>query len=265
VEFPAYFHWFGHRVHPHPVMEGFAYAVGLATRWAIGRWRGIDGRDERSVERHLWQVAGAVIGALVGAKLLAWAENWRAVLHAAGTMGLEAWIGGKTIVGGLAGAWIGVEIAKKASGVRERTGDLWVYPLCISMAIGRVGCFLTGLSDDTYGIATGLPWGVDFGDGLRRHPTQLYESAFMLLLAAVLALWQWSSRMGWKTGRVFRAFMAAYCGWRFCVEFLKPTDKWLAGLSVIQVFSLAVCAFCVWDLWRERRRPAAPLLAGGAL
>lgn len=262
MEFPAYIHVFGRAVHPHPVMEGSAYAVGLLTRWAVGRWRGVDGRDERSVERRLWQVAGAVVGALVGAKLLAWAENWREVVQATGALGLEAWIGGKTIVGGLAGAWVGVEIAKKMTGVRERTGDAWVYPLCVSMAIGRVGCFLTGLSDQTYGTATGLPWGVDFGDGVRRHPTQLYESVFMLVLAGVLALWQWRSGMGWKTGRLFRGFMLGYCGWRFCVEFIKPTDKWVGGLSVIQVFSLGVCVYCAWVLWREGRREAGrPVLA----
>ncbi len=266
MTFPHYFEFFGHRVHPHPVMEGTAYAVALATRWAIGRWRGVDGRDEHSVEQRLWQVAGAVMGALVGAKLLAWAENWRAVVQASSTLGLEAWIGGKTIVGGLAGAWAGVEIAKRATGVTDRTGDAWVYPLCVSMAIGRVGCFLTGLSDDTYGVATRLPWGVDFGDGIRRHPTQLYESVFMLLLAAGLALWQWRSRIGWRTGRVFRVFMLCYCAWRFCVEFIKPTDKWIGGLSVIQVFSLGVCAYCLYALrpGANARGLPAPILAGEA-
>jgi prolipoprotein diacylglyceryltransferase len=265
VQFPYYFHVFGLRVHPHPVMEGTAYAVGAALRVAIGRWRGRDGGAAGEgvvVERRLWQAAGAVIGALAGAKLLAWAENWRAVMHASATLGLEAWIGGKTIVGGLAGGWAGVEIAKRLTGVKERTGDLWVYPLCVSMAIGRVGCFLTGLSDDTYGTATGLPWGVDFGDGIRRHPTQLYESVFMLVLAGGLALWQWRSGIGWRTGRVFRWFMLWYCGWRFCVEFIKPTDKWIGGLSVIQVFSLGVCAFCVWRLWREREGRGALAVLG---
>jgi prolipoprotein diacylglyceryltransferase len=52
--------------------------------------------------------------------------------------------------------------------------------------VGRIGCFLTGLADNTYGTPTGLPWGVDFGDRIHRHPTQLYEIAFLMILIPLL-------------------------------------------------------------------------------
>jgi len=57
--------------------------------------------------------------------------------------------------------------------------------LVMGIAIGRVGCFLTGLPDHTYGVHSSLPWAVDFGDG-PRHPTQLYEIAFVMLLGAAI-------------------------------------------------------------------------------
>ena len=88
-------------------------------------------------------------------------------------------------VGGLIGGLIAVEWTKRWLRVTIPTGDLLVVPLVAGIAIGRIGCFLTGLADRTYGLATGLPWGVDFGDGVLRHPTQIYEIVFLTGLAAV--------------------------------------------------------------------------------
>src|SRR5271155_1112904 len=100
------------------------------------------------------------------------------------------WFGGKTIVGGLLGGWMGIELAKKIMGVTISTGDVCVYPILLGMCIGRVGCFLTGLSDNTCGVRTTLPWGVDYGDGIPRHPAQIYEILFLLGLAAILHIFR---------------------------------------------------------------------------
>jgi phosphatidylglycerol:prolipoprotein diacylglycerol transferase len=167
------------------------------------------------------------VGALIGARVLG-------LLEQAPKMGMH-WVdllrpGGKTIVGGLLGGWIAVEIAKKISGVKSRTGDLYAVPLCVGIAVGRLGCFFAGLADDTYGKATRLPWGVDFGDGVRRHPTQLYEFAFLVLLGWVL--WRWNERPH-QDGEVFRGFMAAYLAWRLVEDFLKPQPT-VIGMNWIQ-------------------------------
>jgi prolipoprotein diacylglyceryltransferase len=133
-------------------------------------------------------------------------------------------------VGGLLGGWIAVELVKLVLGIRSRTGDLFAVPLCVGIAIGRVGCFVAGLADDTYGTATTLPWGVDFGDGVLRHPTQLYEIVFLSVLGLVL------SRLGKRphgNGILFRYFMGAYLGWRFLVDFIKPQPL-VHGLNLIQ-------------------------------
>ena len=95
--------------------------------------------------------------------------------------GFAAALGGKTIVGGLHGGWAGVELAKWRLGIRHSTGDVFVFPLIFGMSVGRIGCFLTGLPDHTYGNHTSLPWAVNFGDG-PRHPTQLYDIVFLCLL-----------------------------------------------------------------------------------
>jgi hypothetical protein len=95
-------------------------------------------------------------------------------------------MGGKTIVGALIFGLISVELIKRYIGLRQSTGDLYAIPLALGIAIGRIGCFLTGLSDNTYGTPTNLPWAINFGDGIPRHPTQLYEIIFLIALIPLL-------------------------------------------------------------------------------
>jgi prolipoprotein diacylglyceryltransferase len=225
MTFPVYLHLFGHGVHPHLFFELIAYAGGFQIyRLSRSQWP----RAKMSFEQTLWVIVGAVFGALIGSKLLAWVESWPEYWPR--RFDPETWLGGKTIVGGLLGGWAGVETAKRILRIRHSTGDAFVFPLLFGMAVGRVGCFLTGLEDHTYGIATSLPWGIDFGDGFHRHPTQLYDIIFLVLLAIALAVW--SSRP--RNGDLFLIFLGSYCTWRFSVEFLKPTWK-PYGLSPIQI------------------------------
>jgi prolipoprotein diacylglyceryltransferase len=144
--------------------------------------------------------AVAVVGALVGAKLLYWVENPWLSWQRRGDVAY--FVGGKTIVGALGFGLLAVELSKRYLGLRRSTGDLFAIPIAFGIAIGRLGCFLSGLEDNTYGTPTALRWGVDFGDGTRRHPTQLYEAVFLLA----------------------RSFL---CSTRFSGESLKPGGKLL--------------------------------------
>jgi prolipoprotein diacylglyceryltransferase len=228
----AAIHWLNVTIsaHPvlHPVFEMLAYMFGYASyRQARNRSGDILDDDQR------WLIiAAATVGALVGSRVLGLLEyaprntiTWRSILLP----------GGKTIVGGLLGGWVAVELLKWIRGIHARTGDLFVMPLCLGIAIGRIGCFLAGLSDDTYGTPTKLPWGIDFGDGIPRHPTQLYEILFLGVLAPVLAQYNRRPR---PQGATFRFFLTAYLGWRALIDFIKPQPV-VDGLSVIQWACLA--------------------------
>jgi prolipoprotein diacylglyceryltransferase len=164
-------------------------------------------------------------------------------------------LGGKTIVGGLLGGWAGVEIAKKRLGIAHSTGDGYVFPLVLGMSVGRIGCFLTGLADHTYGTHTSLPWAVDFGDG-PRHPTQLYEIGFLLLVGAVFLA---RLRRPRANGELFRLFMLGYFAFRLVVEFIKPryTIPYV-GLSSIQIASLIGGVVAAAQLMRLRTSSIAP-------
>lgn len=243
MTFPVYLHFMGLRVHPHPVFESLGYFVGARVYFAARR----RGKSPLPLEKNLWLLVGCVFGAWAGSKLLAWAEMPRHYLALARTdpAGL---LGGKTIVGGLLGGWAGIEFAKKRLGIAQSTGDAFVWPLALGTAIGRLGCFFTGLSDHTYGVATSLPWGVDFGDGVPRHPTQLYESGFVLALAAAIGIGTRGREL--PDGARFRCYFAGYFAFRFLVEFVKPRDQLLPGLSAIQIASLAGMALALHSLRR---------------
>ena len=83
-----------------------------------------------------------------------------AAAHQEGWFSYAAWFSdGKTIVAGLIGAYLAVELSKLLLGIHVKTGDTFALPLALAMAVGRWGCFFNGCC---YGVETTLPWGVWF-------------------------------------------------------------------------------------------------------
>ncbi len=228
----------------HTLVEVSAYFVGMQLFLWQRRRLALPALADR--DHSLAIGVAAIVGAAVGAKLGYWIEDprnafanfpdWRHLLE------------GKTIVGALLGGLCGVELCKRALGVRASSGDAFALPLMIGIAIGRIGCFLAGLDDHTYGNPTSLPWGVDFGDGVARHPTQLYEIAFLIALAWTIAHF---ARDFACPGDRFRAFMIAYLGFRLLIDFIKPMPVAYFGfLSGIQLLCLGGLAYYRHDIVR---------------
>jgi prolipoprotein diacylglyceryltransferase len=213
----------------HLICETLAYFLGY--RYYAYLRKHTD--DKISTENRLVIFIGAAFGALVGSHLVGVLENPLLLPH----FNLVYLMGNKTIVGGMLGGLIGVEITKKQIGVTVSSGDLMVYPLILAMIIGRIGCFLAGLDDGTYGVASNLPWAINFGDGIRRHPTNLYEILFWVLLGVTLKLVE--KKYQFTDGSKFKIFLTAYLLFRFWVEFIKPDYFFSFGLSVIQLVCLA--------------------------
>ncbi|WP_089681990.1 prolipoprotein diacylglyceryl transferase [Catalinimonas alkaloidigena] len=174
--------------------------------------------DRISDDNRVWILIGAAGGALLGSRLLGALENPQLFFSGAG--GWLYYYSAKTIVGGLLGGLFGVEAIKKAIGERHSSGDLFTYPLLLAMIIGRIGCLTAGVSEPTYGLPTDLPWAMDLGDMIPRHPTALYEIIFLI------GLWGWlrwiEQRVRLRSGARFQLFMVAYLIYRFAIEFLRP-------------------------------------------
>jgi phosphatidylglycerol---prolipoprotein diacylglyceryl transferase len=228
MEFPVYLTIGVVKLHPHPVLESLAYFVSL--RLALRRFR----QSAVQPEQRGIVIAGGLIGGMLGAKLLAVVQHLDLLWTGQANLGMLL-ISGKTIVGALLGAVFGVEVTKKILKIETATGDAFAYPLIVGTAIGRVGCFLTGLSDQTYGTPTSLPWGVDFGDRIFRHPTQLYEVVFMVVLLIFL---KYRERRPYLQGDLFRFYMICYLAFRWSIDFIKPDFHPLLGMSAIQITCL---------------------------
>jgi prolipoprotein diacylglyceryltransferase len=250
MQFPVYLEFGPLALHPHWVFEVIAYALAF---WLYQRQRRQQG-DAIDARSRRWVTVAAVVGGLIGNRVLDAFEDPREL--AGIWTDPMALLGGKTIVGGLIGGLIAVEWIKRRLGVAVSTGDLLTRPLILGIAVGRVGCFLSGLADRTHGIATTLPWGVDFGDGVRRHPTQLYEIAFLAILFLLITRTAGQSRVA---GDQFKFFMVAYLAFRLAVDAIKPSVS-VGLLSAIQWACLATIAYYAPHIPRllaaaTRRRP----------
>lgn len=216
----------------HLLFESLAFFIGY--RYYIYS-RG-NTQDTISTDNRVWLIIGAAFGAFLFSRLIGSLENpqaWWQTAHP-----LLYFFQNKTIVGGLFGGLLGVELMKLFIKEKHSSGDLFTPPLILAMMIGRIGCFSSGVYEETYGIETMLPFGMNLGDGLLRHPVTLYEIAFLGLLWSILTWIKQHYRL--KNGYLFKFFMINYFIFRFFLEFIKPSVRLDIGLTTIQITCLAV-------------------------
>lgn len=242
MEFPLIFKIGAFSISAHLIFELLAFSLGF--RYFL--WLRKRQEDRISDINRLWVLVGATAGALLGSRLLGALEDPQ--LFFSGSAGWMYYYQSKTIVGGLLGGLIGVESIKKGVGEERSSGDLFVFPLILAMIIGRIGCFTSGVAEPTYGLPSELPWAMDLGDGIYRHPTALYEIVFLLLLWGFLAflLRQFSL----VSGAYFKLFMTAYLAYRLGVEFIRPGVSVLFGLNMLQLACLAGLIYYRQVWWR---------------
>ena len=158
---------------------------------------------------------------------------------------------GRSIVGALAGAIAAVEIFKRARGISGSTGLIFVPAFATSVVVGRWGCFLAGLSDETHGTPTALPWGHDFGDGIQRHPVQLYES-FTMLAFLVVALVLIGRRNAVFMRNGCYILVLVYAGQRFLWEFLKPYGAVAGPFNLFHLICAGLVIYSIAMMARGR-------------
>lgn len=151
---------------------------------------------------------------------------------------------GHSVLGAIVGGIVTVELFKWRFGIQASTGASWALPIAVGISIGRLGCFFAGLDDYTYGVPSSLPWATDFGDGIPRHPVQLYESVAMLGFAAA-ALWALQKRCTAYERYAFYCFALYYATQRFLWEFLKPYATLAFGLNLFQYLCIGLAVYAV--------------------
>lgn len=219
-----------------------AYAIAMICAFAAGLavYR-YNMRGMQKQSGHLFPILlAAFFGGVIGAKLpiillnLRFGLSWQTILA------------GRTIVGGLVGGTLGVLLIKKKLGIRARYGNFLAPSIALGMAIGRIGCLLSGCC---YGTPTDLPWGIDFGDGIARHPTQLYEMIFCFIAFILLQ----RARKTAPPGSLLTRFFLAYFSFRFFEEFIRPYSV-VAGLTPFQWICITgILILTAKTLWMKKQ------------
>ena len=216
----------------HLLFDLLAWAAGMATGLALYRWRLRDLAERTTRVAGPGYVACLVVGGAAGA----WLSGSLNTLMSS-TPSLS-----HSVIGALAGAVVAVEGYKLVRGVRGSTGGIFTGPFAVGIVIGRLGCLFQGLSDRTYGVPTTLPWGVDLGDHVSRHPVQIYESLSMLAFVAVYVAGL-AIRAPWALRRSFYVLCVWYGAQRFAWEFLKPYPSLIGPFNLFHLISLALIVY----------------------
>jgi phosphatidylglycerol:prolipoprotein diacylglycerol transferase len=247
------------------LMVGLGVLLGLAMAVVLARRRGLD------VVNSLLVALIAIVAGLIGSFLLFLVTILPELVRNPG-LPLAA---GLVFYGGPLAAVPAAVVACRRLGVPVlKMADVAAPSLTLGHALGRMGCFLGGCC---YGRPWDGPWAVLFthplapaaSPALPRHPVQLYESLFLLVVTlALLVLW----RRTRGDGRLALGYVAAYSLWRFVVEIVRAdtvrgyvVPGWITTSQAISLglFPLAVAA--IWWLGRRARRSArGPGEAGAA-
>jgi len=195
----------------------------------------------------------AYVGGWVGARLFLIPTGWQYFTENPISFLLSSsgwvWYGG--LLGGVVAAWI---LAQRRRISLLALADMAAAPLAMGLAIGRIGCQLSG--DGDYGVPTDLPWGMSFPNGVvptteRVHPTPVYE---MLACFAIFAyLWRRRLRNP-PIGDLFGRYLILSAIVRFLIETVRRNPNWLFGLTTAQWLSIGLTAVGVWLV----RRAVAP-------
>jgi prolipoprotein diacylglyceryltransferase len=231
----------------HMAFDGLAWLAAILVGWRVRRTWLAHGALPMPDRAYPPYIVIVWVGAIVAAVLLGSANLVLA--------GQES--SGRSILGALVGGIATAELYKLLRGVRGSTGIVFVVPLALGIAIGRIGCFTAGIEDFTYGTPTLLPWGVDFGDGIARHPVQLYESLAMVAFLAVFVprLWR-GEATAIRCG--FYLFAGWYAAQRFVWEFLKPYPAVVGPFNLFHLVCIAVLVYAVAMLALTREPTHAP-------
>ncbi len=232
---PILFYVFGVPIYAH----GFFLLLGLLA--GVG-WLVVEARHRHWPKEEVIPITlAAFVGGMIGARVsIVFFNGWQTAPMVLNFYNLfDPRIGPGSILGGVAGAYVGGYIASRAIGKAGCACDAFAPAMALATAIGRAGCFLA--FEDGLGKPTQLPWGVwvpTSAGGYLAHPAPLYDAAFNLLWFGALLLLRDRPRL--QNGNLLKVGLAGYAAFRFFEEFVRNNVVLWGGLTGQQFFCLAL-------------------------
>lgn len=241
---PVFLNIFGVKIYYYGLMYIIGFTLGYFFLNHFRKKGQLQLTEEELIDFILYLAVGVLLGSRIFYFLF---YNFGALLNNPLEF-LFLWHGGMSFHGGLIGVTIaGILFCKLKKKSFFHIADYVVIPAVIALGFGRIGNFING---ELFGRPTSLPWAFNFGDGIPRHPSQLYESTKNFFMFTVL--WLIKDKI-LPTGFRFWFFVTMYGTLRFTIEFVREPDPQLgfifAGLTMGQLLSSAMIVVGGCMLW----------------
>lgn len=253
--FPVLFQSGPIAIYTHDLFTALGLLAGLAIYYFELRRRNMLGYQI------FWISLAAIFGGGIGARLIA-ALDHPSYYTTIGQESLSYFFAhsGKGIIGGIAGGYLAIVLAKRAFKYTRSTGDCYAPAIPLAMAIGRVGCFLSELP---LGKPTDLPWGISVTESAaqhfavcpycqeKMHPSMLYEIAFHLLAFALILRFR---HLAVVQGDTLKIYLLAAAVFRFLVEFVRANPEMVGGFTGAQLALVPLTIPLIYYFVRQWRR-----------
>ncbi|NLK35027.1 MAG: prolipoprotein diacylglyceryl transferase [Gracilibacteraceae bacterium] len=186
---------------------------------------------EYIIDLALWCIPAAVIGARLYYVIFEWSYYKGDIMKI-----INIREGGLAIHGALIAAVITGYVFTRVRKISFwDTADISAPSIILGQAIGRWGNFV---NKEAHGGPTDLPWGI-MVDGVRVHPTFLYESLWNICVFIFLLIYR---RKNEESGEVFLLYGILYSVGRFWIEGLRTDSLMFMGMRQAQIISVVIIA-----------------------
>lgn len=223
---------FGMEIRWYGILIGLGFLIGIGLSYYRAPSMGI--KQDHVLDFSIFMIPLSIIGARAYYVLFEW-ENYK------GDIGkiLDIRGGGLAIHGGLiVGILVCYFVSKYHKAPTLGFLDLLFPQVALGQAIGRWGNFF---NSEAHGGPTDLPWGI-MVDGVKVHPTFLYESIWCLLLFFFLL---YMSKRRKFIGQIALLYGMLYSVERFFVEALRTDSLMIGQFKQAQVLSAVVIVLCL--------------------
>ncbi|MDH5736115.1 MAG: prolipoprotein diacylglyceryl transferase [Gammaproteobacteria bacterium] len=207
---------------------GLMYLIGFVAAWKLGMLRARHSEiwtGKRVEDLIFYGALGVVLGGRIGYTLFysfaTFAEDPVTIFY--------IWKGGMSFHGGLLGVITAFYLFARNNGMSFfQVSDFMAPMVPIGLGAGRIGNFI---NKELIGrpMDTAMPWAMDFGDHIARHPSSLYQALSEGVLLFII-VWIYSSKQR-PLMAVSAVFVMTYGLFRFVTEFFRTPDAHLGFLA----------------------------------